>query len=82
MNVQWRVHILSTFITHPLVHMHQKKKIVLEIAAKIASVNGPLAGGGGGGAIVQYTELGGSAAQGQGFPVSTKRYCMHFRNVL
>jgi hypothetical protein len=47
MNVQWRLHILSTFITHPLVHMHQKKKIVLEIAAKIASVNGPLAGGGG-----------------------------------
>jgi hypothetical protein len=44
MNVQWRVHILRKFITHPLVHMHQKKKIVLEIAAKIVSVNGPLPG--------------------------------------
>jgi hypothetical protein len=30
-----------TLIAHPLVHMHQKKKIALEIAAKIASVNGP-----------------------------------------
>jgi hypothetical protein len=28
---------LNQFITHQLVHMHQKKKI----AAKIASVNGP-----------------------------------------
>jgi hypothetical protein len=45
MNVQMKVHILTTmrtFIAHPLVHMHlQKKKIALEIAGKIASVNGP-----------------------------------------
>jgi hypothetical protein len=38
MNVQMRVHILRTLIAHPLVHMHQKEKIALEIAAKIASV--------------------------------------------
>jgi hypothetical protein len=31
-------------ITHLLVSMHQKKKIVPKIAAKIASVNGPLRG--------------------------------------
>jgi hypothetical protein len=37
-----RVHILRAFITYPLVHIHQKKKIALEIAAKIASVNWPL----------------------------------------
>jgi hypothetical protein len=36
-----RVDILRIFITHLLVHIHQKKKIALEIAAKIASVNGP-----------------------------------------
>jgi hypothetical protein len=36
-----RVHVLRTFITHPLVHMHQKEKIALDIAAKFASVNGP-----------------------------------------
>jgi hypothetical protein len=42
MNVQVRIHILRTFITHLLVHMHQKKKIALEIAAKIASVNGSI----------------------------------------
>ena len=42
MNVQMRVHILFTFITHLLVHMHQKTKITLEIAAKIANVNRPL----------------------------------------
>jgi hypothetical protein len=36
-----RVHILRTMITHLLVHMHQKKKIALGIAAKIASVNRP-----------------------------------------
>ena len=41
MNVKMRVNILRTFITHVLVHMHQKEKIALEIAAKIASVNGP-----------------------------------------
>jgi hypothetical protein len=27
--------LISTFITHPLVHIHQKKKIALKIAAKI-----------------------------------------------
>jgi hypothetical protein len=42
MSVQMRVHVLRTFITHPLVHIHQKEKIALEIAAKVASVNGPL----------------------------------------
>ena len=42
MNVQMRVHVLRTFVTHLLVHMHQKEKIALEIAAKIASVNRPL----------------------------------------
>jgi hypothetical protein len=35
MNVQMKVHKLRSFITHLLVHIHQKKKIVLEIAAKI-----------------------------------------------
>jgi hypothetical protein len=29
-------------MTYPLVHIHQKKKIVLTIAAKIASENEPL----------------------------------------
>jgi hypothetical protein len=38
MNVQMRVHVLRPFVTHLLVHMHQKKKITLEIAAKIAGV--------------------------------------------
>jgi hypothetical protein len=42
MNVQMKIHILRTFITHLLVHIHQKKKIEPKIAAKIASVNGPL----------------------------------------
>jgi hypothetical protein len=42
MNVQMRVHILRTFVTHLLVHMHQIRKIALEIATKITSVNGPL----------------------------------------
>ena len=42
MNVQMRIHILRTFITHLLIHIHQKKNIALEIAAKIASVNRPL----------------------------------------
>jgi hypothetical protein len=37
MNVQIKVHVLRTFVTHLLVHMHQKAKIVL--VAKI--VNGP-----------------------------------------
>ena len=37
-----RVHILRAFIIYPLVHIHQKKKIALEIAAKTASVNKPL----------------------------------------
>jgi hypothetical protein len=40
MNVQMRVHKLKTFVTHLLIHMHQKEKIALEIAAKIASVTG------------------------------------------
>jgi hypothetical protein len=34
MNVQMWVHVLRTFMTHLLVHIHQKKKIT----AKIASV--------------------------------------------
>ena len=42
MNVQMRVHVLQTFVTHLLVHMHQKENIALEIAARIASVNRPL----------------------------------------
>ena len=33
-----RVHVLRTFVTHLLVHIHQKKEITLEIAAKSASV--------------------------------------------
>jgi hypothetical protein len=36
MNVHIRVQILRTFITHLLVHIHQKKEDGLEIAAKIA----------------------------------------------
>jgi hypothetical protein len=40
MNVQMRVHVLRTFIAHLLVHIHQKKKIAVEMAEKIASVNG------------------------------------------
>ena len=35
-------HVLRAFITYLLVHIHQKKKIALEIAAKIASINRPL----------------------------------------
>ena len=42
MNVQMRVHILTTLTTYSLVHIHQKEKIALEIEAKIASVNGSL----------------------------------------
>jgi hypothetical protein len=42
MNVQTRVHVLRSFATHLLVHIRQKKKISLEIAAKIAIVNWPL----------------------------------------
>ena len=41
MNVHMRVHYTQNIRDLPLVHIHQKKKIVLEIAAKIASVNGP-----------------------------------------
>jgi hypothetical protein len=38
-----RIDILRTFLTRLLVvHIQQKEKIALEIAAKIASVNGPL----------------------------------------
>jgi hypothetical protein len=40
MNVEMKVHKLRSFVTHLLVHMHQKEKIAPEIAAKIASVNG------------------------------------------
>ena len=40
MNIQMRVHILTTFVTRLLIHK-QKENIALEIAAKIASVNGP-----------------------------------------
>jgi hypothetical protein len=46
MNVQMRVYNIHRrvrrFITHLLVRMYQKKKIALEISARIASVNGPL----------------------------------------
>jgi hypothetical protein len=35
-----RVHYTQNIRDSPLVHIHQKKEIVLEIAAKIASVNG------------------------------------------
>lgn len=38
MDIQMRVHVLRTFITHLLVHMYQKTKITLEMSAKIASV--------------------------------------------
>jgi hypothetical protein len=38
MNVQMREHVLRTFVTHLLVHIHQKKKIALEILAKMVSV--------------------------------------------
>ena len=41
-NAQVKKHILGTFVINPLFHIHQKKKIALEIAAKIASVNGHL----------------------------------------
>jgi hypothetical protein len=41
MNVQIRAHIIRTFITHPLVHIHQKRKVSPKMEAKIASVNGP-----------------------------------------
>jgi predicted metal-dependent phosphotriesterase family hydrolase len=37
MNVQMKVHALRTFVTPLLVHMHQKEKIALEVAAKITS---------------------------------------------
>jgi hypothetical protein len=33
---------LSTFVVNPLIHIHQKEKIALEIAVKVASVNRPL----------------------------------------
>ena len=42
---RWVMNVLSmctltwTFISYPLVHIHQKKKIAPKIAAKIASVN-------------------------------------------
>ena len=31
---QMRVHVLRTFVTNLLIHMHQKEKIALEIAGK------------------------------------------------
>jgi hypothetical protein len=34
-------HVLRTFMTYLLVHIHQKERIALEIAGKIACVNGP-----------------------------------------
>ena len=39
MNVQMRTHVRRTFLIHLLVHIHQKEKIALEIAAKFVSVN-------------------------------------------
>ena len=42
MNVEMKVHVLRTFVTPLLVHMHQKAKNALEMAAKIASVKRPL----------------------------------------
>jgi hypothetical protein len=40
MNVQMRYMYSEHSVIHLLVHMHQKQKMALEIAAKIASVNG------------------------------------------
>jgi hypothetical protein len=37
MNVQIKVHKLRKFITHLLVHIHQKKKIALGIATMLIS---------------------------------------------
>ena len=42
MNVQMKVHILRTFITHLLVRMHRGRRVAPGIAAEIAGVNGPL----------------------------------------
>jgi hypothetical protein len=39
-NILMRVHILRVFITYLLVHIRQKKKIALQIVAKIANVTG------------------------------------------
>jgi hypothetical protein len=36
---------LSTLIIYPLIHIRQKKKIALEIAVKVASVNWRLGSG-------------------------------------
>jgi hypothetical protein len=33
---------LKTFVIIPLVHIHKKKKIAPETAAKVARINGPL----------------------------------------
>ena len=41
-NVQVKKHILRTFVINPHFHICQKKKIALEIVAKIAGINGPL----------------------------------------
>jgi hypothetical protein len=37
-NVQVRNHALRKFVINPLVRIHQKEKIALEIASKVASV--------------------------------------------
>jgi hypothetical protein len=41
LNGPMRVHILRTMIIHLFIHIHQKKIISLEIAAKTANVNRP-----------------------------------------
>jgi hypothetical protein len=33
---------LSTFVINPLIDIRQKERIALEMAVKVASVNGPL----------------------------------------
>jgi hypothetical protein len=35
MNVQMRVHVLRTFVTHLLVHIHQRKKIALDLEIEL-----------------------------------------------
>jgi hypothetical protein len=41
MNVETRVYVLTTFVTHPRVHIHQKKEIAPGIAAQFARVSRP-----------------------------------------
>ena len=38
-NIQVMNRTLRTFVTNPLVHIHQKEKVALEIAGEIANVN-------------------------------------------